>query len=73
MTVREVCKVIDPRHCKDINLSWSGILRPFDAEDEVMMEAYGEFRVSRLLAYCEDDDHTHSTFEIVVETTPVRE
>lgn len=67
MTVREAVKVLT--EAKTLFICWNDNLRAFDPTDELMMDAYGDYRVKRI---CNAGESVEE-FEIAVANLPVKE
>lgn len=67
MTVREAVKVLT--QAKQLFICWNENLRAFDPTDELMMDAYGDYRVKRI---CNAGDSAEE-FEIAVANLPIKE
>ncbi len=67
MTVREAVKVLT--EAKMLYIGWNDCIRPFDPDDELMMDAYGDYRVKRI---CNAGNGLEE-FEIAVASLPIKE
>ena len=67
MTVREAVKVLT--EAKTLYISWHDNLRVFDPDDELMMDAYGDYKVSRICTTCDSSDES---YEIAIDATPIK-
>lgn len=67
MTVREAVKVLT--EAKRLFICWNDNLMAFDPEDELMMDAYGDYRVKRI---CNAGNGLEE-FEIAVASLPIKE
>lgn len=67
MTVREVVGVLT--QAQTLFICWNDNLRTFDPTDELMMDAYGDYKVKRI---CNAGDKREE-FEIAIASVPVRE
>lgn len=68
MTVREAVSVLTT--AKEIYIGWDGLLTKFDKNDALMMDAYGDYKVSRI---CSAGDAVEHEYEIGIAANPVRE
>lgn len=68
MTVREAVSVLT--EAKDIYIGWDGVLTSFDKNDDLMMDAYGSYKVRRICTSGNAEDHA---YEISISAMPVRE
>lgn len=66
MTVREAVNVVTD--AKKLFLCWDGELIDFDPENELMMDAFGHYKVKRVQHGAEDD-----TYEIHIAALPAKE
>lgn len=65
MTVRKICKAL--KDAKKINLAHNGVAHPFDWNDSVMMEAFGDYIVSEIRGGEKGD------YELTLAMRPIRE
>lgn len=68
MTVKEAVSVL--KHAKKIALGWGETAIPFDKDNMLMMEAYGNFIVDSIRAY--DDVPGEDYYEIDIAVRPVK-
>ena len=68
MTVKEACGVL--KYAKKIALGWGETAVPFDKDNMLMMEAYGDFVVDSIRAY--DDIPDQDYYEINIAVRPVK-
>ena len=68
MTVKEACSVL--KFAKKIALGWGETAVPFDKDNSLMMEAYGNFVVDSIRAY--DDIPDQDYYEINIAVRPVK-
>lgn len=68
MTVKEACSVL--KYAKTIALGWGDSAVPFDKDNMLMMEAYGNFLVDSIRAY--DDAPGEDYYEINIAVRPVK-
>lgn len=66
MTVREAVNALVG--AKKLYIAWENANRELDAEDELMMDAFGMYRVKKIMNSCELD-----CFEIHIAAQPVKE
>ena len=66
MTVREAADILVG--AKKLYLSWESTTREFDTGDELMMDAFGMYRVRKITNSCELD-----CFEIHIAAKPIKE
>ena len=66
MTVREAVNALVG--AKKLYIAWENATRELDAEDELMMDAFGMYRVKKITNSCELD-----CFEIHIAAQPVKE
>lgn len=66
MTVREAVNALVG--AKKLYISWDSSNRELDAEDTLMMDAFGMYRVKKIINSCELD-----CFEIHIAAQPVKE
>lgn len=66
MTVREAVNALVG--AKKLYISWDSSTRELDAEDELMMDAFGMYRVKKIINSCE-----LGCFEIHIAAQPVKE
>ncbi len=69
MTVRDAVAVLTD--AKTLYIGWNGSITDFDKEDELMMDAYGKYKVSRINAVPSKDDE--SAYEIDIAACPIKE
>lgn len=65
MTVREIVSVL--KNAKGIQLSWNSMAIPFDPNNELMMDAYGDYVVQSIISGLDPN-----TFEVEIATRPIR-
>lgn len=68
MTVKEAVSVLTD--AKTFFISWNEGLRAFDPTDDLMMDAYGDYRVKRI---CNAGGTEESAYEIAITSIPVKE
>lgn len=66
MTVKEAVSVI--AEAKELFICWDGELTKFDSENELMMDAFGHYKVKRIRRGAGDD-----TYEIQIAALPEKE
>lgn len=67
MTVRDAVGILT--QAKALFICWNDNLRAFDATDELMMDAYGDYKVKRICNAGESPEE----FEIAIASVPVKE
>lgn len=67
MTVKEAVSVL--KHAKTIALGWSETAIPFDKDNSLMMEAYGNFVVDSIRSVGDDEE---AYYEVNIAVYPVR-
>lgn len=72
MTVREVTSVL--RYAKTISLVWDDFQHQYNPLDNVMVNAFGDYKVSFINAYCPNPDTgTCEDYEIGIAVRPIKE
>ena len=66
MNVREAAKLLS--NAKEFYIAWDGTLIQFNPHSILEMEAFGDYKVHKILQACE-----MNTFEIELEIQPVKE
>lgn len=72
MTVREAVSVL--KCAKEINLIWAGLVVPLDVGSELMMDAYGDYKVAALSgSMASGDDFIAAKYELEIAIKPEKE
>lgn len=64
MNVKEAVKLL--KRAKEVMIVWNGNAIPFDKDDLLMMDAYGNYAVDEIAA-------TDDVYEVVIAMRPVKE
>lgn len=64
LTVKEIVPLL--KDAKDIRIGWNGSTRPFDKEDSLLMDAFGDYLVRAIVPDGMDG------IEIHIATTPLK-
>ena len=66
MNIREAANLLS--NAKELYIAWDGTLIQFNPHSILEMEAFGDYKVHKILQACE-----MNTFEIELEIQPVKE
>lgn len=70
LRVRDIVKLI--KGAEEVNLCWNGSTHPFNPEDSVELDAFGDYAVESISASGDNGQGWCNCYEIGVRTTPVR-
>ncbi len=70
LKVRDIVKLI--KGAEEINLSWNGGSHPFNPEDSVELDAFGDYAVDSIMASGTGKDGVSIYYDIGIVTRPVK-